>query len=58
MNLNSREGHTGNVNRLENIKKRLQKRREHEADRRNEAKSVETFPRGLPEQRLSNGNIP
>lgn len=60
MNLSSREAgnRIGQINRLENIKKRLQKRRQNEADRRNEARSVEHFPKGMDEQRLSNGYIP
>lgn len=60
INISGRDTWTqiGNVNRLENIKRRLQKRRQQEANKRNEARSVENFPRSMPEKRLSNGNIP
>ena len=46
------------MNRLDNIKKRLKGRREQEVNKRNEARSVENFSRGMQEKRLSNGNIP
>ena len=60
VNLSGREvgNRIGHINRLENIKKRLQKRRQNESNRRNEARSVENFPQGIKEKRLSNGYIP
>ena len=46
-------------NDIKMLNKRLQRRRQQEIDKRNnKAKSVETYSRGMPERRLSNGNIP
>lgn len=59
VNLNAREAgnNLSNINRLENMKRRLQKRRQQEANKRNEARSVEKFPQGMYEKKLSNGYI-
>jgi hypothetical protein len=59
INLNAREAgnNLSNINRLENMKRRLQKRRQYEVNKRNEARSVENMPQGMYEKRLSNGYI-
>ena len=60
VNLNGKENESNlsKLQRFENIKKRLKRRREQEVTKRKEAKSVENFPRNVTEKRLSNGNIP
>ena len=39
-----------NINRLENMKRRLEKRRHQEVNRRNEARSTENFPTKMNEK--------